>query len=211
MDTILPNLYATSPGSISFAPTLGMRAFLLRRDEGNLLIYSAPTAAGDGDAIERLGGVSRQYIGHWHEASVGDVEAVAAVTGAPAYVHERDAEKAALEPFPEGSAGDDFELIPIPGHTPGSTAFLWDSGEHRVLFTGDSIYLRDGEWVGAMLESSDRVAYVESLERLRELEFDVLVPWIAGSGQPAHAVTEREDARRRIGAVIERIRSGADH
>jgi glyoxylase-like metal-dependent hydrolase (beta-lactamase superfamily II) len=210
MDTILPNLYATRPDPISFAPTLGMRAFLLRRDAGNLLIYSAPSAAENVDAIERLGGVSRQYIAHWHEAPVGEVEAVAAATGAPAFAHERDAERAALEPFPEGPVGDDFELIPIPGHTPGSTAFLWDSGEHRVLFTGDSIYLRDGEWVAAVLDSSDRDAYVESLERLRELDFDVLVPWAASSDRPAHALTDREDARRRIGAIIERIRSGSD-
>jgi glyoxylase-like metal-dependent hydrolase (beta-lactamase superfamily II) len=209
MDTILPNLYATPPGSFSFAPTLAMRAFLLRRDEGNLLIYSAPTAADDAAAIERLGGVSRQYIGHWHEASVGGVEAVAAATGAPAYAHERDGEKAALEPFPEDPAGEDFALIPMPGHTPGATAFLWNSGEHRVLFTGDSIYLRDGEWVAAVLDSSDRDAYVESLERLRELDFDMLVPWAATSDRPAHAVTDREDARRRIGAIIERIRRGA--
>jgi glyoxylase-like metal-dependent hydrolase (beta-lactamase superfamily II) len=210
MDTILPNLHATSPGSFSFAPALAMRAFLLRRDEGNLLIYSAPTAAAEVEAIERLGGVSRQYIGHWHEVSVGGVEAVAAATGAPAYAHERDADRAALEPFPADAGGGGFELIPIPGHTPGSTAFLWDSGEHRVLFTADSIYLRDGEWVAAVLDSSDRDAYIESLERVRELDFDVLVPWAATRDRAAHAVTDRADARRRIGAIIERIRSGAD-
>jgi glyoxylase-like metal-dependent hydrolase (beta-lactamase superfamily II) len=211
MDPVLPNLYATPPRALSFAPTLAMRAFLLRRDAGNLLIYSAPTAAEDADAIAQLGGVSRQYIGHWHEAPVGEVAAVAAATGAPAYAHERDAARAALEPFPEGPAGADFELIPIPGHTPGATAFLWDSGEHRVLFTGDSIYLRDGEWVAAVLDSSDRDAYIASLERLRELDFDVLVPWAASTDRPAHAVTDREDARRRIGAIIERVRSGAEH
>jgi glyoxylase-like metal-dependent hydrolase (beta-lactamase superfamily II) len=211
MDTILPNLHATAPGPISFAPTLGMRAFLLRRAAGNLLIYSAPTAADDVAAIERLGGVERQYIGHWHEAPVGKVQTVAAAVGATAYAHERDAARAALEPFPEGPVGDDFELIPIPGHTPGSTAFLWDSGEHRVLFTGDSIYLRDGEWIAAVLDSSDRDAYVESLERLRELDYDVLVPWAASIDRPAVAITDRADARRRIGAIIERIRGGADH
>jgi glyoxylase-like metal-dependent hydrolase (beta-lactamase superfamily II) len=211
MNAILPNLYATPAGPISFAPTLAMRAFLLRRDAGNLLIYSAPTAADDAGAIAELGGVSRQYIAHWHEAPVGKVEAVAAAIGAPAYAHERDAARAALDPFPEGPLGDDFALIPIPGHTPGSTAFLWDSGEHRVLFTGDSIYLRDGEWVGAMLDSSDRDAYLDSLERLRELDFDVLLPWAASSDGPAHAATDRDDARRRIGAIIERIRGGADH
>ena len=32
-------------------------------------------------------------------------------------------------------------MIPIPGHTPGSTAFLWDGGRHRFLCTGDSVWL----------------------------------------------------------------------
>ena len=34
--------------------------------------------------------------------------------------------------------------------------YLWDSGEHRLLFTGDTIYLDDGGWVAAVLETSDR-------------------------------------------------------
>jgi glyoxylase-like metal-dependent hydrolase (beta-lactamase superfamily II) len=210
MEQILPDLHATSPRELPFATSLAMRAFLLRRDGGNLLIYSAPAAADEADAIAALGGVHRQYLGHWHEAPVGKADAVVAATGAPAYVHEDDAAEAALEPFPS-EPGDDLRLIPIPGHTPGATAFLWKGGGHRVLFTGDSIYLRDGEWVGAMLDSSDRDAYLRSLEHLRELDFDVLVPWAASIDGPAHAMTDRADAARRIGAIIERIRAGADH
>ena len=108
-------------------------------------------------------------------------------------------------------AGDDFEVIPIPGHTAGATAYLWDNGRHRYLFTGDSVYLRDGEWVAAVLESSDRGAYIESLELIKELEFDVLVPWAATASQPCHALTDKAAARRRIGAILERVRRGEDH
>ena len=71
---------------------------------------------------------------------------------------------------------EDFEVIPTPGHTPGATAYLWDSGQRRFLFTGDTIYLRDGEWWTACSGSSDRASYVESLKLIRELDFDVLVP-----------------------------------
>jgi glyoxylase-like metal-dependent hydrolase (beta-lactamase superfamily II) len=105
---------------------------------------------------------------------------------------------------------DDFEAIPTPGHTPGATAYLWDSGEHRLLFTGDSIYLDDGEWVAAVLGSSDRAAYIDSLALLRELDFDVLVPWAATAGRPYHAVTSRTDAQRRIDAIIERLLDGGN-
>jgi glyoxylase-like metal-dependent hydrolase (beta-lactamase superfamily II) len=98
-------------------------------------------------------------------------------------------------------------VIPTPGHTRGATAYLWDSGEHRMLFTGDTIYLADGEWTAAVLDSSDRAAYLDSLELLRELDFDVLVPWAATRGQPYYALTDTEDARVRIGRVIERVRA----
>ena len=105
---------------------------------------------------------------------------------------------------------EDFEVIPAPGHTPGATAYLWDNGGHRLLFTGDSLYLHDGEWVAAVLESSDRERYIESLELLRDLDFDVLVPWAATGGQPYYATTDRADAGRRLGAVLERLRRGED-
>ena len=106
---------------------------------------------------------------------------------------------------------EDFEVIPTPGHTPGATAYLWDTGDHRVLFTGDTIYLRDGEWVAAVLSSSDRAAYIRSLELIRDLDFDVLAPWAATREQSPVATTERTDARRRIGAILDRLRSGEDH
>jgi glyoxylase-like metal-dependent hydrolase (beta-lactamase superfamily II) len=215
MQPVIPNLYATPAEPLPFAPDQGVRAFLLRRDQDNLLVYSAPTAAAEVSAIEELGGVSRQYLNHWHEAAFGGLEAVVGAIGAPVFAHEEEREHVGkvspVETFSErASIGDDFELIPTPGHTPGATAFLWDSGDHRVLFTGDSIYLRDGEWVAAVLESSDRAAYIESLELLRELDFDVLVPWVVGNDQPIHALTGGADARRRIDAILERVRGGAD-
>jgi glyoxylase-like metal-dependent hydrolase (beta-lactamase superfamily II) len=51
---------------------------------------------------------------------------------------------------------EDFEVIPTPGHTAGATSFLWDTGEHRLLFTADTIYLCAGEWHAAVLGDSDR-------------------------------------------------------
>jgi hypothetical protein len=43
MDTVIPRQHATAPQPLSFAPTLGVRSFLLERDEGNLLVYSSAT------------------------------------------------------------------------------------------------------------------------------------------------------------------------
>jgi hypothetical protein len=70
------------------------------------------------------------------------------------------------------------------------------------------VFLDDGEWVAAVVGGSDRASYVESLELLRGLEFDVLVPWAVTAGRPPHAVTDATDARRLIGAIADRLRRG---
>jgi glyoxylase-like metal-dependent hydrolase (beta-lactamase superfamily II) len=196
-DTVMRGLRASTPEPLPFAPSLLIRSFVLERDAGNLLVYSTTTTAADD--------VWRQYLNHRHEASFAS-----RAVNAPLLVHADD--RAAVEE--SGVAvraafarrhmlDDDFEVIPIPGHTPGATAYLWDGGEHRYLFTGDTIMLRDGEWRTAVLDSSDRGDYLESLALLRDLDFDVLVPWAAAG--PHYAVTDAADTRRRINALIDEI------
>jgi len=217
MQTVIPDLYASAPEALSFAPSTHVRAFLLRRDQGNLLIYSAPTVVDDAAAIKALGGVARHYLNHWHEAAFGGADRIAATFKAPLFCHEDDRQEASKSAKVAGTfsqrhmAADDLEAIPIPGHTPGATAYLWDSGRHRCLFTGDSLYLREGEWVAAVLDSSDRDAYIRSLELVKDLDVDVLVPWAATAGQPFHAVTDKADAGRRIDTILNRVRRGDDH
>ena len=212
LPTPLPRLHASAPAPLPFAPSLHIRAFVLEREHGNLLVYAAPTLSAAAPAIEALGGVTQQYLNHWHEAAFGGDG-----VDVPLLIHadDRAAAENSLpvdETFSDRALLDgDFEIIPTPGHTPGATAFLWHSGEHRLLFTGDSVYLRDGDWVAAVLEgSSDRTAYIESLEILRGLEFDALVPWGA-SGESYYTLTDPADARQRIDAILERLRRGEDH
>jgi glyoxylase-like metal-dependent hydrolase (beta-lactamase superfamily II) len=216
LDGVAPGLHALPPRALPFDHALEVRAFLLERSAGNLLVYNTGGLTAGVAAIDDLGGVTRQYLNHWHEAILG-CERQAGTAPPRLFCHEADRAAATErcevhESFNGGHMlGDDFEVIPIPGHTPGATAYLWDSGQHRCLFTGDTIYLRDGEWVGALLPSSDRVRYMESLELIRDLDFDVLVPWAATTGQPFRSITGRADARRRIDTILERIWRGGDH
>lgn len=209
MEAAVEGLYASPPEPLPFAPSLAIRAFLLRRDQGNLLVYSSTSLDSDIAAIDDLGGISRHYLNHRHEAGFPSV-----AVAAPLYVHESERAWVAKSYSVRGTFSerhlldDDFEVIPTPGHTRGATAYLWEGGEHRFLFTGDTIYLDEDEWVGAVLESSDRELYIDSLELIRELAFDVLVPWAATAGRPPYAVTSRADARRRIDQILERVRRG---
>lgn len=212
MENIIPGLYASAPEPLGFGPSLEIRAFLLQRERGNLLIYRSATLERDAKEVNDLGGVSRQYLNHHHEASPA-TDRVAKTFGAPLHIHEADARAASEisnvdETFSERHKLDgDFEIIPIPGHTDGATAFLWDTGEHRVLFTGDTVFFVRGRWRAAVLDGvSDREKYIESLEGIRTLDFDLVVPGIAPAGEPYYEFVEK--AERRIDEILARVRRG---
>ena len=214
MDKVIPGLYASTPEPLGFGPSLEIRAFLLQRERGNLLVYRSGMLERDAEEINALGGISRQYLNHHHEASPA-CEWVAKTFEAPLHVHEKEAPSVSeicnvAETFSKRHyLDDDFEVIPVPGHTSGATAFLWDTGQRRCLFTGDTIFFPQGEWVAAVLDGvSDRERYIESLELIRTLDFDLIVPGIAAAGQPYYAFVEKQEAERRIDGILERLRRG---
>src|SRR5918999_6475941 len=146
----IPGINASAPQPLPFAPSLAVRAFVLEREPGEVLVYSNET-------LEDPEGVTRWYLNHGHEAMF-----VSGAVTAPLFVHER--ERRSVEENVRVRAtfsrrhtlDDDFEVIPTPGHTPGATAYLWDSGGHRLLFTRDTNYLDDRAWGGARGPSGDR-------------------------------------------------------
>ncbi|WP_324293420.1 MULTISPECIES: MBL fold metallo-hydrolase [Staphylococcus] len=104
---------------------------------------------------------------------------------------------------------DDLEVISTPGHTPGTTMFLLDNGEHRFLFTGDFLCVDDGKWCTVILNSSDRQTSIKSLELIQDLDFDAIVPWVAIEGEGAvFFVENEEDKRNRLQKIIDRVRRG---
>jgi len=214
MNTVISGLYASEPEPLGFGPSLEIRAYLLQREGGNLLIYRSAALEQDVEMVNGLGGISRQYLNHHHEASPA-CDWVANTFAAPLHVHEEDAAAAAETcnvdaTFSERHKLDeDFEIIPIPGHTSGATAFLWDSGQHRILFTGDTIFFGRSKWRAAVLDGvSNRVRYIESLELIRSLDFDLIVPGIAPAGRSYYSFTDRAEATQQIDEILERVRRG---
>jgi hypothetical protein len=54
MDNVIPGLYASTPEPLGFGPSLEIRASLLQRDRGNLLVYRAATLERDVRAVNDL-------------------------------------------------------------------------------------------------------------------------------------------------------------
>lgn len=215
LDQVTTNLFASAPQELSFAPGMVVRSFLIRSDEGNLLLNASEGALRNAAAVDALGGVEAIWLGHWHEGLTG-AQAIADRLGAPVIVHAADREEAAkkvaiAETFDDArQIRPDLEAIPIPGHTPGSAAYLWHGPDARCLFTADSLYMKDGQLRGVLLDSSDRKAFLESLSLLRDIEFDLLIPWVALKGAPVATPYAWEAFRRDLDAVISRIEGGGD-
>lgn len=207
----IEGLWATPGSPLPFDASVSIRAFRLEREEGSVIVYNAPGLGSAAEEIRDRGEVRRLLINHGHEGMVG-----VPPIDAPVFVHERDrvdlggAMPVAGTFSGRETIGKDLEVIPIPGHTPGSTAYLWDGGVHRFLFTGDSVWLDHGEWRAVVLDPGGRQDYVDSLALMRDLDFDVLVPWGATQDEPCVAAVSRSEARKRLDAIIQRVKAGAD-
>jgi len=161
--------------------SFGANSYFIRHSEGNWLVDSPRYIKHLVDAVERMGGL--RYIFLTHEDDVADAARYAARFGATRIIHRADA--AAMrdaEWVVDGSEviplTPQFNLIPVPGHTPGSSALLYDE---RFLFTGDHLWW---EPETRSLQAPRRLVWraremVQYLEKLLDYRFE----WVlAGHG-----------------------------
>jgi glyoxylase-like metal-dependent hydrolase (beta-lactamase superfamily II) len=150
--------------------------------EGNVLFYGTQTDA-DFDAIEELGGVAHQYISHRDEAGpmlAAIKQRFGAQLHAPAVELLEIGQHAHVD-VPVASRHVDangIEVIPTPGHSPGSTCYLVPGvNGQSYLFTGDTIMLgADGDWVaGHIPPISEAGPLAESLRLLGTLRPDLVI------------------------------------
>jgi glyoxylase-like metal-dependent hydrolase (beta-lactamase superfamily II) len=181
-------------------PGLTTHAYLWTPPSGaNVLFYSTVTAH-DFDDIERQGGIAHQYLSHHDEAGpmvreiakrfgarlhagLGDAKRIAKVVDDGVWLDHREVDE------------NGVEVIPTPGHTPGSTSYLvTGAGGAGYLFTGDTIYTeRDGSWAAGNLSFSDPRALAGSLEVLATLRPDVVASSAAPSGVGVHDLRDGGD------------------
>jgi len=212
LETLVGGLLATPTSRLPYQHNVLLRSYLLERPQGNLIVYNSPGVSESADAIRVLGAPSRLLVNHGHEAMYGQPE-----LEVPIWVHREDRAEVSRSIDVAGTfdgnelIDDDLEVIPTPGHTPGTTSFLWDNGAHRFLFTGDFIWIENGEWKAVVLSEGLRSSYLDSLALVRELDFDVLVPWGTSEGDPSIGlVAGPSEKRDRIDAIIDRVSAGGD-
>jgi glyoxylase-like metal-dependent hydrolase (beta-lactamase superfamily II) len=180
MKQIYLDLWQTNPEHPF--PQLTTHAYLLVRSAGNVLFYSS----GHSDEyqhIQELGGITHQYLSHRDEAGPALVR-IKQLFGSKLCCHRLE-ERAVSEACPvdltfqtrEIHLGD-IEVISTPGHTDGSTCFLFKSPHGKTyLFTGDTIFPSNNSWETFVMpkEGGSKSDMIDSLKLLRSLEPDVVI------------------------------------
>ena len=206
----MDGLLATPAARLPYQQNVLLRSYLLERPQGNVIVYNSPGVSDSAASVLALGTPVRLLVNHGHEAMYGQPE-----LDVPVWIHRDDQSEVSASLDVAGvftnrqMIDDDLEVIPTPGHTAGTTSYLWDNGTHRYLFTGDFIWIEDGQWKAVVLDPGLRSDYLDSLTLVRSLDFDVLVPWGATEGSaPCAHLAGPADMHGRIDAIIDRVRAG---
>lgn len=210
LDTPIEGLLATPTSRLPYQHDVLLRSYVLARPQGNLVVYNSPGVSEAAAAIRALGAPARLLVNHGHESMYGQPD-----LDVPIWAHREDRSELAASLTVTGTfdrrgmIDDDLEVIPTPGHTAGTTCYLWDAGRHRFLFTGDFIWIEHGEWKAVVLDGGLRRAYLDSLALVRGLDFDVLVPWGTTEGGPSYGLAADPSERQaRIDVIIARVAAG---
>ncbi len=181
--------------------SFGANSFFVEHPDGNWLVDSPRYMKHLVDFFEQKGGI--RYIFLTHEDDVADCDRYARQFGAMRIIHQADAAAVpGAERVVEGEQtiqlAPQFQAIPVPGHTPGSTALLYDE---RFLFTGDHLWWDpDTKTLGAPqnLVWRERVL-VASIEKLLAYRFE----WVlAGHGDRMRLPADQ--MRTQLQALVER-------
>ena len=169
--------------------SFGANSYVVTHRDGNWLVDSPRYLKHLVEVFERMGGI--RYIFLTHEDDVADAAKYAAHFGSTRIIHRADAEA-----MPDAEwivdvqdrlrISPDFEIIHVPGHTPGSQALLYKS---RFLFTGDHLW-----WdpVEQRLDAPRQLVWnqdhlLASIAKLADVRFE----WVlAGHGHRVHRPAE---------------------
>ncbi len=185
--------------------SFGANSYFVAHPSGNWLIDSPRFLPFLAKKFTALGGL--RYIFLTHRDDVADAAKYAERFGAERIIHRADA--AAMpdaEILVEGEVphpvGEDFLIIPTPGHTRGHCVLLY---RNRFLFTGDHLaYSRKKKRLIAFRNANwySWPETIRSMEKLKDYRFE----WIlTGHGERLHLPPER--MRAELDRVVEWMRA----
>jgi glyoxylase-like metal-dependent hydrolase (beta-lactamase superfamily II) len=194
MKQLFPDLWETQAEH----PFSGVtsHAYLLTRPSGNVLFYGTSVLE-ELQQIKDLGGIVRQYLSHRDEAGPALAQ-IKRTFGSTLCCHKLEVKAIQLySPVDltfdarETHLGD-IEVIPTPGHTSGSTCFLYRSPHGKTyLFTGDSLFPKGQSWETLIwsFNGGRKSDLRASLRLLRELNPDVVLASACQGPTPVEMTT----------------------
>ena len=183
--------------------SFGAASFFVKNPEGNVLVDSPRFAGPLVKRIEELGGI--RFIFLTHRDDIADHELWTKHFKADRIMHRDDAGRLRnqIELLIEGQQpaplGNDFLIIPTPGHTKGHMVL---SHRNKFLFTGDHIWW--SERYNGLNSSRDFNWYswdeqLKSVEKLLSYDFEWILP---GHGRRAHA--SKDEMKKMIQEILDR-------
>ncbi len=181
--------------------SFGANSFFVQHANGNWLIDSPRYIKHLIAAFEQRGGI--KYIFLTHEDDIADADKYAAHFGAKRIIHAGDAGAVPdAEWIVDGAEGmllvEYFQAIPVPGHTAGSMALLYNE---KFLFTGDHLWWNpQSRTLQAPTQRIWRAKVLTaSIEKLLNCRFE----WVlAGHGD--RVKLSLEAMREQLGALLAR-------
>ncbi|MGE1003717.1 MBL fold metallo-hydrolase [Ralstonia pseudosolanacearum] len=197
MQQLFPDLWQTRTEHPFHGVT--SHAYLLTRPDGNILFYGTGVQE-ELQPIRDLGGIVRQYLSHRDEAG-GALATIKQTFHSALCCHSLEA-KAIGSYCPVDVTFDthethlgNIEIIPTPGHTSGSTCFVYRSPHGKTyLFTGDTIYPDGQSWgTRVQLFAGGRKSDLKnSLGLLRDLQPDVVISSASVGRSPVQTMSTGE-------------------
>jgi glyoxylase-like metal-dependent hydrolase (beta-lactamase superfamily II) len=185
MQQVLPGVF--------LVPQNGRKGFgyshFVKRPGGNLILDASRVGSlsDSFDALDAQGGVKAAVISDRHLGGPATNQ-IAERFRAAIYCSAIEADAMGhrtnavhidhVLPFERTTIEGDVLLVPTPGHTAGQFSTLAQVSGARVLFTADFVWREEGRWRPGNLS---RKKMLKSFEGLRDLAFDVVVPWTSYS------------------------------
>jgi glyoxylase-like metal-dependent hydrolase (beta-lactamase superfamily II) len=181
------------PG-VFLVPQNGGKGFgythFIKRPAGNLILDASRVGSISDrfDELDTLGGVAAAVISDRHLGGAATNQ-IAAHFGSTIYCSAIEAKAMGhrvnavtidhILPFERTTIEGDVLLVPTAGHTAGQFSTLVEVEGAKILFTADFVWREQGRWRPG---NHSRKKMKPSFDGLRDLAFDVVVPW-TGYGQ----------------------------